>query len=543
RLLDTQGHVQVDCILRSVSLDASEMFSRNCTKETTEPTIGEVTGTIPPWLEGRLIRVGPGIRKVGKTEYVHLFDGMAMLHQVEIKNGTATYRSRFLESDTYKKNMAAQRIIVTEFGTIPFSDPCASLYQRVSSWFFPPSGREMTDNCGVQVLQIKDELIAMSEVEAVRIVDPETLKTIGDKVKFRNYVAVNQATAHPHIESDGTAYNLCFGVGCGGPMYSIIALPNGKIQHAQLQAQVKPRWRFNPAYFHSFGITENFFIIGETPLVMDVKKVPGLALMTASPADLMTWHGNEKTRFRVIRRGTGDEVPIKYFTDAYFAFHHVNAYEKDGFLIIDVCAADNGRLVLDSLFVENMMKKANDPSKLRPTAETRRYVLPLDIKSSPTEVDLLISCEDAQLNDASGYCKHASAFKVKDDEVYLQGLQINPILVEMPRINYKYNGRPYRYMYGVGIDINNSFDFNAIIKIDNLKGKEIVWSEKDIGCQEPVFVASPDAKTEDDGVILSLLLHDNNKHKICVLRLNHERTPSLARKTLLAQWESRICFK
>jgi len=476
------------------------MFLRNCTKETSEPISGEVTGTIPPWLEGRLIKVGPGIRKVGNTEYFHLFDGMAMLHQVTIMNGTATYRSRFLESDTYEKNMTAQRIMVTEFGTIPFPDPCATLYQRVSSWFFPPSGTDMTDNCGVHVLQVKDELIAMSEVEAVRIVDPENLKVIGKKVKYKTYVAVNMATAHPHIESDGTVYNYGFSVGLKGPMYSIMALPNGKIQDAQIKAQIKPRWRMNPAYFHSFGMTENFFILGESPLVMDVKKVPGLGFQTASPVDLMIWRGDKKTRFRIIDRRTGEELPVKYYTDPYFAFHHVNAYEKNGYLIIDLCAGENGRKLLESLYIENMKKKNDDPSKIVATGDARRYVIPLNIKSSPNEVDLLTSCEDAQLTNHLGHQTCASAFKVKKGEVHLKALILNPMLIEMPRINYKYNGRPYRYMYAVGIDIDTSFDFNSIVKLDNSTGKELVWSEKGYTFQEPVFVASPDGQAEDDGL-------------------------------------------
>lgn len=34
-----------------------------------------------------------------------------------------THRSRFLRSDTYKSNMEAKRIVVSEMGTMAYPDP------------------------------------------------------------------------------------------------------------------------------------------------------------------------------------------------------------------------------------------------------------------------------------------------------------------------------------------------------------------------------------------------------------------------------------
>lgn len=44
-------------------------------------------GLLPDWLEGTLIRNGPGLFSVGETSYNHWFDGMALLHSFSIKNG------------------------------------------------------------------------------------------------------------------------------------------------------------------------------------------------------------------------------------------------------------------------------------------------------------------------------------------------------------------------------------------------------------------------------------------------------------------------
>lgn len=90
---------------------------------------------------------------------------------------------RYLESDAYNKNHRANRIVVNEFGTMAFPDPCMSLYDKFSSWFKPGNTKdEMTDNCLVNVLQTKDHLLAMTETDVVRIVDPTTLETKPEKV-------------------------------------------------------------------------------------------------------------------------------------------------------------------------------------------------------------------------------------------------------------------------------------------------------------------------------------------------------------------------
>ncbi len=44
--------------------------------------------------------------------------------------GEVTYRSKFLKSETYKKNIKADRIVVSEFGTMIYPDPCKNIFSR-----------------------------------------------------------------------------------------------------------------------------------------------------------------------------------------------------------------------------------------------------------------------------------------------------------------------------------------------------------------------------------------------------------------------------
>lgn len=106
------------------------VWLRSCEQEIIEPVEGVVSGIIPSWINGSLLRNGPGSIKFGDTTYNHLFDASALLHRFNINDGKVTYQCRFLQSDTYKKNLAANRIVVTEFGTSCVPDPCQSIFER-----------------------------------------------------------------------------------------------------------------------------------------------------------------------------------------------------------------------------------------------------------------------------------------------------------------------------------------------------------------------------------------------------------------------------
>lgn len=106
------------------------VWLRSCNQEVAEPIQGKVSGNIPKWLNGSLLRNGPGSLKVGEMSFNHLFDSAALLHRFAIKDGNVTYQSKFLRSDVYKKNLAANRIVVSEFGTCSVPDPCQTIFQR-----------------------------------------------------------------------------------------------------------------------------------------------------------------------------------------------------------------------------------------------------------------------------------------------------------------------------------------------------------------------------------------------------------------------------
>lgn len=51
-------------------------------------------GTIPSWLNGNYLRIGPGLFNFGKNEALYPMDGMGLLHSFQIQDGQARFRSR-----------------------------------------------------------------------------------------------------------------------------------------------------------------------------------------------------------------------------------------------------------------------------------------------------------------------------------------------------------------------------------------------------------------------------------------------------------------
>lgn len=100
--------------------------------------------------------------------------------------------------------------------------------------------------------------------------------------------------------------------------------------------------------------------------------------------------------------------------------------------------------------------------------------------------------------------------------------------LELPRINYsKFNSHEYNYVYGAGTSIKGNF-YDNILKIDVLTGESIIWREKNCFPGEPVFLEKPDAKNEDDGILLSIVL-DVEKQNSFLLILDSKDMKEIAR--------------
>jgi beta,beta-carotene 9',10'-dioxygenase len=430
-----------------------------------------VQGELPGWLTGSLVRVTPAKFEVGGKQLAHWFDGQAMLHAFGVAEGRVSYANRWLRTKQLESIERDGKLAYTEFGT----DPCRSIFKRMSLLFKPRDG--VTDNCVVNVVRLGDEHLAMTESPLPIRFDHETLETLG-RPEWADEVPGMLATAHPHGQN-GELINYALHLGAVNRYYRFYTVaPGGTPRQA---AEMKVR---EPAYVHSFGLTERFFVLGEFPYVLDpldlVRSRLGKPFM-----EHYRWEPDRGTRFHLFDRATG-ELVRSFDAPPAFCFHHVNAFEDGDEVVVDACVYDDPS-VIDRFFLKRILagdREGSSPPRLW------RYRLDLTTGSASDE-------------------------------------QLTELPFELPTIDYgRHNARPYRYAYGVSG--NDPAWVNTLAKIDVSDGSFDVWQEPGCYPSEPVFVRDPDGDAEDSGVALSVVL-DTSSGRSFMLVLDAQTWQEIAR--------------
>ncbi|XP_078538128.1 carotenoid-cleaving dioxygenase, mitochondrial-like isoform X1 [Lissotriton helveticus] len=501
-------------------------------EETPESIPTKITGDVPKWINGSLLRNGPGKFEFGNDKYNHWFDGMALMHQFRIEDGAVTYMSKFLQSDNYTTNQAYNRIVLSEFGTIALPDPCKSMFERFMSIFQFRS----TDNANVNYTTYKGDYYVSTETNFMYRVDPKTLET-KDKVDWSKFIAVNGATAHPHYDPDGTVFNMGNSYGKHGSSYNIIRVPPQKLdpcdtlEGAQVVCSIAPKEKMRPSYYHSFGMTENYVIFVEQPIKMDLMKIITHKMAGKSVADAMKWDPDEHTRFHIANKMSGKLLPVKYLAKAFATFHQINAFEDQGCIVFDLCCQDSGDDV-KIYMLQNLRKQGeglDETYNMVAKSFPRRFVLPLAVDvTAPAGTDLnplsYSTAKAVKKEDGTVWCTHENLHDESLEE--LGGF-------DFPCINYaRYNTKKYRFFYGFGI---GHLVGDSLIKMDVETKLTKVWRQTGFYPSEPVFVPLPDATEEDEGVILSVVITPNQTNRTFLLLLDAKTFSEIGRAEVPVQ--------
>jgi len=407
-----------------------------------------IEGTLPAWLTGTLLRNGPARFAVGAEQYRHWFDGLAMLHRFTIGAGGVSYANRFLGSPAFREAERTGRIARAEFAT----NPQRTLIERFSSAF----GSGSSDNANVNIVPFGDGYLALTETPSPVAFDGESLETRG-VLAYDDDVAGQITTAHTHHDQARRAtFNIVTEIGRKS-RYSIVRIEDGTLRRTVIASIAVDE----PAYMHAFSTTQRYVVMAEYPLVVR----PLEMLLRGRPfIDNYHWKPQRGTRFHVIDKDTGARAG-RYETEAFFAFHHINAFEERDAIVLDICAYDDaaivGQLRLDRL------RAAGRPSVARPAF--RRY-------------------------------------RLNAGQTVAQSESISGASIELPRIAPMRAADAYRYAYGVDSAADGSDLFNQLVKIDGHSRSVTSWSGPSAHPGEPVFVARPDAVDEDDGALLSVVL-------------------------------------
>ena len=438
--------------------------------------VEDIEGEIPTELTGTVFRNGPGLTDINGYRLRHPFDGDGAINSVAFKDGKAFYQNKFVRTKGYLAEQASGKPEYRGvFGT-----------QKPGGWLANAFDLRLKNIANTHVVYWGDRLLALWEAAEPHRLDPHTLETIGIDYLDGLLKSGDPFAAHPKFDPDceGEERMVNFSVKTG--LSSTISLfefsPDGSLarQHKHSVAGF--------AFMHDFAITPNYCIFVQNPVSFN--PIPFVAGFKGA-AECIQFNPKEPTKVVVIPRGGEGEVRF-YDTEPCFVFHHANAFEQDGKLILDSICYDNFPSIDD----------AEDYSKVDfdhvPASNLWRFTIDLATKAVGVDVLIERACE-------------------------------------FPAMNPKNVGRDYRYLYlGAAHGDRGNAPLQALIKRDMQTGEEQFWSAAPRGFSgEPLFVARPGGQQEDEGwVLLWLYNAERDRTELAIFNAQDITTGPIAKLNL-----------
>ncbi|MFC3052591.1 carotenoid oxygenase family protein [Kordiimonas pumila] len=413
----------------------------------------EVIGEIPSDIDGVYVRNTENPVHEAIGKY-HPFDGDGMVHIMRFEDGKAEYRNRFVRTKGFDEEAAVGHAL------------WAGIAENPNKSLRPGWGAQgaLKDSSSTDVVVHAGKIMSTFYQcgEGYRL-DPYTLDQFGPE----SWVPKGGISAHPKVD-EATGDMLFFNYGKDAPYmnYGVVG-PDNKLKH------YIPVDLPGPRLPHDMAFTENYSIMADLPLFWD-------------PEGLKVGYHTSKffrdipTRFAIVPR-YGNPEDIKWFEAApTYVLHWMNAYE------------DGDEIVLDGYFQESP------------------YPKPLE--GMPPSAGLMM----AFLDEHSFKPKlHRWRFNLKTGETKEQ--RLDDRVLEFGSFNQKIAGRYGRYLYST-TSKPGWFLFTGVVKHDLETGKS--WSYEfgkgRYGSEAP-FAPRINAKTEDDGYIVSFITDMNENRSECVL--------------------------
>jgi beta-carotene 15,15'-monooxygenase len=427
------------------------------------------------------------------------------------KDGKMKYSARYLQSETYQFHKSNERVVIDKHGYArKLPDPCKVALGPLSTQLLEDG---ISDNASINFITVGDTVWAAAESTILHQIDPKTLDTIG-KVNIRDIITLNSFTAHQQYDHDGNIYHI--GVIYGQETTYVFAVtknpknfdnPNLENPFTETSIIGTIPATDEPSYFHSFGMTDNYIIAFESPLKLNLHSDDFTNL------DCLFWKKDTPVNIRVLDKRTGKEIDQKFCHAPFFAFHHANAYEKDGCLVVDYCQFSQPDLHMFDL--KNLRKGSLVSVQSKDEfAYGSRMIIPVNneiINNAKIGDDLLKDKE---------FANGCTAVLKEKGIIWLEHKILSDIAFEFPRYNLNYNLKPYNYIYG-SILLGMPETLDGLVKVNVETGKTISWirDHKKQIATEPIFVPHPEAKDEDDGLILApvITFEDNDFPFVVIL--------------------------
>lgn len=475
-------------------------------------------GTIPAYAAGTLFRTGLGPRSVETSKNTvfkvnHWFDNFSQIHRFQIhepRNGSkvrVTYNSRLTSDGLIEKIKKTGKLDGFTFAAK--YDPCKSFFQKIHSVFQaapPPAAANevnvavtMSVNLpGLSMIGHKTDaphisgegmtLCTKTDANIIQMLDPETLEPIGLAYQSVLHPALKGVGSGAHAKSDPRSgdvfnYNLDFGRNGTYRVFRASA-STGK-------TSILATFHHSAAYLHSLFLTENYVVLC---VWNSYYKAGGASILwTHNLLDAMQWDGQRPTTWFVVDKRSAEEggrgLIAKYTSDAFFAFHTINAYEErpsteEGSvdIVADIVAYENMD-VLGHFYLDNL---ASD------LPQAHAYTNSLSSGSRPRYRRYRLPCVPASPN--SGTFRAVLEYTSSHVDAF-----------ELPIISPRVVTKKHRYMYGINHTDKSTF-VDGLVKYDAETHSTVRWGEHGQSPGEPIFVPEPQSADEDGGVLLTVVL-------------------------------------
>lgn len=354
-----------------------------------------------------------------------------------------------------------------EFDFLGFAQqPKTSSFSFID-FLFDIKNKDIT-NANVNVTQINNKLVALTEIPLPVEFD-QNLNTVGF-FDYADSLTKNYSFESAHILKDPTtnaSWNFLIEIGVLGTTYQIYRIPPHS-RERQLLTSIPVS---SISYMHSFALAGKYFILIDYPL----RAKNPLGLIDGF-LESFAWEEKSSAIVYLIDKESGKCQ--KFLTDPFFSFHYVNGFERGGKVFIDLITYPTAEIIYNINYYPFLEDPGNRLVRL--------------------EVDLA--------------------------KQRIKATQLSQERMEFPRLNERLIGKDYRYFYGIQTQEKGS----GLIKYDHLTSKHAYWIQEGSCASEPIFIPHPNAREEDEGVILSIINNLNTKQSFLLI-LNAKDFKELAR--------------
>jgi len=469
-----------------------------------------VGGDVPAWLRGQYILGGPSRFSWGKRKLNHLFDGFARISSFRIdgtggSGGTLHFSSRMLDSKWYNASRKAGDVT-------PQFLMNATTPRRASDDLPLLNALAPNDNNIVMPLRMNASTWwYLSDSETRLQFDPRSLRVVKELHASTPTSASDYAgdaepegyrctisSAHGLFEHGTGGGDLINQMGCS-PSDPLPPLPGHKkkpdLVVVYRMARADPTRRvaiasFTPvsgvaSYMHSFGLAGSHAVFVEQAIGFDMGEMAkGASMIEGMPVNY-----SMPTFFHVVPLAGGDIVTVR--APFSFTFNHVANTVHDAAadeIVLDILEVFRSTHLMVGGAFDIWLNKTRRDTEIN--FEAMRFRIPLN-------------------GSGGGGMATATVQGLLGRDVSTECFGSNCDLLRLPRINPRFQGKPYCFLYAMQTKWRGGpFASQAVVKVDVCK--RLIH---DLGTHAPgqyphelVFIPNPAGTAEDDGVLMGHVL-------------------------------------